>query len=134
MSSLVPTPGLAVYGATKHAVLGYTLSLAGDLHRAGVPIRVTAVCPDAIETDMVSGVAHDEASSILFTSRKLLSPKDVADQIVDVLDHPRLVRAIPAHRAAMAHVLRPFPAVGLRIMEQLARVGSRHRRKRGATA
>ena len=30
--SLAPVPGLAVYAATKHAVLGFTASLQGDLH------------------------------------------------------------------------------------------------------
>jgi short-subunit dehydrogenase len=30
LSSLVAVPGLAVYGATKHAVLGFTASLEGS--------------------------------------------------------------------------------------------------------
>ena len=34
MSGITPTPGLAVYGATKHAVVGYSLSLAGELRQA----------------------------------------------------------------------------------------------------
>ncbi|MEO0324187.1 MAG: SDR family oxidoreductase, partial [Myxococcota bacterium] len=48
ISSVVPAPGLAVYGATKHAVLGYSTNLAGDLRRAGVPVQVCCVCPDAM--------------------------------------------------------------------------------------
>src|SRR4051794_21276947 len=43
MSSFGPVPGLAVYGATKHAVLGFTGSLQGDLEQAGIPIRLHAV-------------------------------------------------------------------------------------------
>src|SRR6185503_7047562 len=34
LSGLTPSPGLAVYGASKHAVVGYSLSLAGELRRA----------------------------------------------------------------------------------------------------
>ena len=50
MSSFGPAPGLAVYGATKHAVHGFSMSLQGDLQLAGVPIRVHAVCPDGVDT------------------------------------------------------------------------------------
>ena len=35
MSSFGPVPGLAVYGATKHAVLGFSGSLQGDLQQEG---------------------------------------------------------------------------------------------------
>src|SRR5688572_21863317 len=68
LSSLVPAPGLAAYCATKHAVLGYSLSLAGELRRAGRSIDVSTICPDAIETDMVRGVAGQADSSLLFSS------------------------------------------------------------------
>ena len=56
LSSIAPVPGLAIYGATKQAVLGFTISLAGDLERAALPIKVSAVCPDGIDTDMVRNV------------------------------------------------------------------------------
>lgn len=52
--SIVPVPGLAVYGATKQAVLGFTVSLAGDIDRAGLPIEVSAVCPDGIDAERAS--------------------------------------------------------------------------------
>jgi short-subunit dehydrogenase len=135
LSSLVPAPGLATYAATKHAVLGYSLSLAGDLRRAGIAIHVSAVCPDAIATDMVRGVAGHESSSILFSSGTLLRAEDVADETVALLDRPKLVKTIPGHRAAMAHLFRPFPNVGLRLLEQFHRIGKRRRkRKRSADA
>ncbi|MBT8470393.1 MAG: SDR family oxidoreductase, partial [Deltaproteobacteria bacterium] len=54
LTSITPVPGLAIYGATKQAVLGFTISLAGDIERAKLPIVVSAVCPDGIDTDMVS--------------------------------------------------------------------------------
>ena len=53
MSSFGPVPGLAVYGATKHAVLGFTMSLQGDLDDARIPIRTHAICPDGVDTGMV---------------------------------------------------------------------------------
>ncbi|MGK2882003.1 MAG: SDR family oxidoreductase, partial [Mycobacterium sp.] len=45
LSALAPVPGLAMYGATKAAVLSFTTSLQGDLTHAGLPIRARALCP-----------------------------------------------------------------------------------------
>ena len=129
LSSIVPSPGLAVYSAAKHGVLGYSLSLAGELRRAGRPIAVAALCPDAIAGEMTRAVAHEEAAGLLFSSSKLLALDEVADAAVDLALRPRLVRALPAHRAALAHALRPFPALGLPLLERLARLGRRRRRR-----
>ncbi len=128
MSSLVPSPGLAVYGATKHGVLGYSLSLAGELRRPARPIAGTAQCPDAIAGEMTRAVAHDEAASLLFSSSTLLSLDEVADAAAALAFRPRLVRALPAYRAALAHVFRPFPAIGLPLLERFARLGRRRQR------
>jgi NAD(P)-dependent dehydrogenase (short-subunit alcohol dehydrogenase family) len=123
MSSLVPSPGLAVYGASKHGVLGYSLSLAGDLRRAKRKIRVSALCPDAIAGDMTSAVKHDPAASLLFSATKQLTLDEVADAAIEMLDRPQLVRSIPAVRAAMIHALRPFPGIGLPLLARIAKLG-----------
>jgi len=128
LSSLAPSPGLAVYGATKHGVVGYSLSLAGELRRANRPITVSTLCPDAIAGEMTRAVAHDEAAGLLFSSGTLLSLDEVADAAVDLAARPRLVRALPAHRAALVHLFRPFPALGLPILERFARLGRRRQR------
>jgi short-subunit dehydrogenase len=128
MSALVPAPGLAVYGATKHGVLGYSMSLAGELRRAKRSITVSALCPDAIAGDMTNAVAHDDAAGILFSSGTLLSLDEVAETAIELVDRPRLVRTMPAYRAAMIHLLRPFPSLGLQLLEQFARLGRRRQR------
>lgn len=127
LSSIVPAPGLAVYGATKHAVLGYSLSLEGDLRRARIPIKVSAICPDAVETDMVKNVAHHTASDVLFSAGKMLTADEVAAAVIAELDHHRLVRILPQARAALVHALRPFPDVGLRLIERFAALGARRK-------
>jgi hypothetical protein len=43
MSSFGPVPGLALYGATKHAVLGFTDALRSELMHEGSNVRVTSV-------------------------------------------------------------------------------------------
>jgi len=128
LSAIVPAPGLAVYGATKHGVLGYSLSLAGELRRANRAITVSTLCPDAMAGEMTAAVAHDRSAALLFSSGTLLSLDEVADEAVALVDRPKLVRAIPAYRAALAHLLRPFPRLGLPLVEQFAKLGRKRQR------
>ncbi len=130
ISSLVPAPGLSVYGATKAAVLQFSIALQGELDRAGLPIKISAVCPDAIETDMVRNVSGKEAADLLFSSSKLLRPEEVANVVVGLVDHPKLVVTHPPLRGVLAHALRPFPALELKVLSQIRRQGERNRRRR----
>ena len=128
LSGIVPAPGLAVYGATKHGVVGYSLSLAGELKRASRRVHVSALCPDAIAGDMTKSVAHDPAAGILFSASQQLTLDHVADTAVGLLDHPQLVKSLPTFRAAMSHLFRPFPGIGLPLLEQFAKLGRRRQK------
>jgi NAD(P)-dependent dehydrogenase (short-subunit alcohol dehydrogenase family) len=131
MSALLPVPGLAVYAATKHAVLGFSTSLQGDLDDAELPIKVSAVCPDAIETDLVRNVEGDRHAAMLFSSDKLLRAEDVADLVVGLLDDYKLLLVHPPQRGTLAHLFAPFPGLELKVLRQMARRGERNRRRRG---
>lgn len=128
ISALVPTPGLAVYGATKHGVVGYSLSLAAELRRAKRPVTVSALLPDAMAGEMTSAVAHDDAAGLLFSNAQL-SLDEVADTAAALVAKPRLVKTIPAYRAAMIHLLRPFPSLGLPIIDRIAAAGRKRQRR-----
>jgi NAD(P)-dependent dehydrogenase (short-subunit alcohol dehydrogenase family) len=128
MSAIVPTPGLAVYGATKHGVVGYSLSLAAELRRAHKPITVSALLPDAIAGDMTAAVAHDAAAGLLFSNPQLTLDA-VADTAAALIAKPRLVKTMPAYRAALIHLLRPFPAIGLPILDRVAAIGRKRQQR-----
>jgi len=129
LTSITPVPGLAVYGATKQAVLGFTISLAGDLERASLPIKLSAVCPDGIDTDMVRNVRTSKEAGLVFASAQLLTPQEVAGVVLDLVERPRLTVSIPRSRGALAHALRPFPELGLRALKPFFWFGERQRTK-----
>lgn len=129
MSAHGPVPGLAVYAATKSAVLNFSVSLQGDLDLDGLPIRVHALCPDAADTAMVRSEQSHRDTAILFSQRSLLTPGAVADAAMDLLDGTRLVRSLPPVRSAMARTGALLPRIGLPV---LARMRAQGERRRGA--
>lgn len=70
--------GVSAYSASKAAVVGYTLSTAKELAPKG--IRVNAIAPGFIDTDMVRGVSTDWYQRRLQSIRmgRIGTPEDVA--------------------------------------------------------
>jgi 3-oxoacyl-[acyl-carrier protein] reductase len=70
--------GVAAYSASKAAVVGYTLASAKELAAKG--IRVNALAPGVIDTDMVRGAAGDWYERQLQSIRmgRIGTPDDVA--------------------------------------------------------
>lgn len=66
-------PNQAAYTASKHALLGLTKSVAADVHSDG--IRVSAVLPGGVDTDMVGDARPDLDRS------QLMTPEDVAEAV-----------------------------------------------------
>jgi 3-oxoacyl-[acyl-carrier protein] reductase len=70
--------GVTAYSASKAAVVGYTLSCAKELASKG--IRVNAIAPGFIDTDMVRGVSSDWYERRMQSIRmgRIGTPDDVA--------------------------------------------------------
>jgi NAD(P)-dependent dehydrogenase (short-subunit alcohol dehydrogenase family) len=86
-------PYTTAYTASKHAVIGLTRAVAAEL--AGTGVRVNAVCPTFVRTEMTSrtianivertGRTADQAEAALAAASplgRLLEPGEVADAIV----------------------------------------------------
>jgi NAD(P)-dependent dehydrogenase (short-subunit alcohol dehydrogenase family) len=127
LSSFGPVPGLALYAATKHAVLGFTGSLQGDLLDAGIPIAVHALCPDAADTTLLREHDQTPAAAINWSGPRLLTADEVAGHAVSLLDSKRLVRTIPAWRGWGARAMAMGGRPALRIAPLLWKQGARHR-------
>ena len=73
-------PGGATYSATKHAVVGLTEAVRGELRLMGAHIDVSYVMPYVVNTELGSGLAKARGLSEL-------RPEQVADAIVEALQY-----------------------------------------------
>jgi 3-oxoacyl-[acyl-carrier protein] reductase len=73
--------GLAVYGATKASLLGFTRSLAREVGRMGV--NVNSVAPGFVDTEMTQGLSDEHRQKIVRRSalQRLAGLDDVADAV-----------------------------------------------------
>src|SRR5947207_8196049 len=74
------TPGGATYSATKHAVVGLTEAVRGEMRLMGARIRLSYVMPYVVKTELGAGLGQARGLSEL-------EPSEVADAIVDALRH-----------------------------------------------
>ncbi|RMD49738.1 MAG: SDR family NAD(P)-dependent oxidoreductase, partial [Ignavibacteria bacterium] len=70
-----------MYAATKHAVMGFTRSLMLELREYN--IRVVAVCPGSVMTDMISNAPVKPSNP-----DKILAPEDVASTVKSIIELP----------------------------------------------
>jgi NAD(P)-dependent dehydrogenase (short-subunit alcohol dehydrogenase family) len=73
-AAALPEPSMAVYSATKAAVLAFSKALAQEVDGSGV--RVVAICPGPVDTQRLRRVAPDADRS------GWLRPEDVARAVV----------------------------------------------------
>jgi 3-oxoacyl-[acyl-carrier protein] reductase len=95
IAGTIPTPGLAVYGATKAAVISLTNSL--NREEASNGVRVTAICPAFVATKMTdwTGLPAEEmiqvedvaeiVRTILRLSPRARVPEVVIERVGDVV-------------------------------------------------
>ncbi|MBI3548615.1 MAG: SDR family oxidoreductase [Elusimicrobia bacterium] len=83
-AGLLGIPGMAVYAASKHAVIGFAESLRLELRKSGLTgVRVTIVCPSFVNTGMFAGAAPPRLAP-------WLDPERLADKIIAAIRKDRL--------------------------------------------
>lgn len=86
-------PDQSAYVASKHALLGFSKSLAAELYRQG--IRVHVVSPGGVYTDMIKITRPD------LTGEDMIMPEDVANAVLFLLGNRTnaVIDEIRMHRA-----------------------------------
>jgi NAD(P)-dependent dehydrogenase (short-subunit alcohol dehydrogenase family) len=121
-SGLGPVPGLAVYAATKAAVVSVTMSAAVE---APPGVRVHALCPVGVETDMVAAMQPSgRARPLVNAGGRLLTVEEVATAAVGLIGSRRVVRSLPVARGGLVRAGSFLPsrsAGGFVVFERLGR-------------
>ncbi|MFT4188251.1 MAG: SDR family oxidoreductase [Aeromicrobium sp.] len=100
-----PLPGLAVYNASKYAVVGMTAATRLEMKDTGV--SVTAVLPSAVRTELSSGIDLGVLPTV--------DPEDIANAVVKSVRTRSGEIAVPGYVgvASNAATLVPEPILGL---------------------
>lgn len=109
-----PTPGMAIYGATKAFVLSYTEALWQECKGTGV--KVLALCPGATETEFFARTGDE------FLTDGRQTPKQVVDTALAALDksNPTVVSGLRNNILSAGYRVAPrklMLAVSERIMK-----------------
>jgi NAD(P)-dependent dehydrogenase (short-subunit alcohol dehydrogenase family) len=127
LSAHGPVPGLSVYAATKAAVVSLTMSASTEVPRR---VRVHALCPDGVDTQMVADMDdRGTAKALVHSGGRILTVAEVADAAVALVGGRRVVRTVPVWRGALSrstaltpglsgHALGTFTWVGRRVMKR----------------
>jgi 3-oxoacyl-[acyl-carrier protein] reductase len=130
IAGLTPVPGLAVYSASKHAVRGFSLSVAEELKRHGV--FVTVVCPGPVDTPMLDQQLPFDEAALTFSGPRALTAEEVASAIIGraLVHRPmELVVTVPGSgQRQMAKLAGALPELATWLRPVLERKGKRQQK------
>ena len=112
-AGMVAAANGATYTASKHAVLGFTRALRGELRGSGV--RTTVVMPGVIRTDMTSD--FKKAVGV-----RVVEPTVVAERIVDALRTGDLEVCVPREIAFQGRLFTSLPPRASDFLKRITRV------------
>ena len=122
MSSLAGigyTPGNALYCATKHAVRGFSVSIACELKEKGVAVSV--VCPGVVETRMLDDQVGRDEAAVTFTTGDPLTTEQVSALLQDVLRDRPVEACLP--NAASTKLIGAAPGLAVKAYKTIAAKG-----------
>lgn len=129
LAGITAVTGEAVYAASKHAVMGFSLSTVADLKAAGIKgIEISCICPDGIWTPMLHDKLTDPSAALSF-SGKLLQPEEVVAAVRKTLARPKLVSTVPRWRGLVARAGDVIPEFGVAAVPLVVAQGRRVQKK-----
>ena len=118
IAGLIPSPYMAPYVATKHAVLGLSLSLRQEAKTYGV--KVLAVCPGWTDTAILDSTGPDDLPKVTLAKEggvretaekmgKLYSPDALAADVLEAIAKNKAVLVVPGKFRVMWRMARLTP-------------------------
>lgn len=122
LAGLSPVMGMSLYSASKFAVRAFTLAAAGEVRRQGV--RVSVICPDLVDTDMLTQQINRPEAALSFSGPRILTVADVTRAVLhDALTLNRVEVIIPASRGWLGKLGNLFPSLTFRLSDSLIKKG-----------
>ena len=124
IAAISHVPGLSAYCASKHAVRGFSLAIAHELARHGV--AVTVVCPDAVETPMLTLQEAYPEAAMTFGGRRALTLEEVEHALLRAMrDRPlEVLLDVPGSgRGVGARLANMFPRLTGLAVERIVERG-----------
>lgn len=129
-AGLSPPPFVTAYAATKHAVVGLSLGLRAEAALHGV--RVSALCPGAVDTPILDRSPHKDLPNTPtepVTAREYLSVVKQRPVAVDRfarlalkgVERNRAIIAVPTSASSLWYLHRLSPSLVDRVSRRLAR-------------
>ncbi|GAA1534645.1 SDR family oxidoreductase [Actinomadura kijaniata] len=100
VAGLLPTPGLALYNASKAAVVAFTEST--RLEMLGTGVHVSQVLPSFTNTELIAGTRSPKG-------QKNIEPEDVAAAVVALIGRPRAEAVVPERYGRQVRLGALFP-------------------------
>lgn len=127
LAGIAAVPGLSLYCASKFAVRGYSIAAAYDLRKHGV--YVTAICPDAVDTDMTKEHLNNDQAEMIF-SGSMLKPDAVIKAIFEALKNKPIEIVIPRYRGWLGKIAMFFPNLGFAASRFFQKIGQKKQAQR----
>jgi 3-oxoacyl-[acyl-carrier protein] reductase len=128
MAGITPVVGLNLYAASKFGVRGFTLSIANELKAHNV--TVTVVCPDLVDTPMLTLQLDYPEAALTFSGSRHLTIEEIGNVILDQgLKKKKLEIVHPTGRGLTAKIASFEPRLANLLFEKLAEKGRKRQKE-----
>lgn len=122
LAGVAAIPGISIYSATKCAVRAFSIAAANELRKDNV--RVSVVCPDLVDTRMLTVQLDYPEAAISFSGKRILTVQDVEQAIMHrALRQKQLDILLPPSRGWLAHLGNLFPSLSASLANRLIKQG-----------
>ena len=124
LAGVAPIHGISLYSASKYAVRGFSLAIRTEMKVKGIDVSV--ICPDLVDTNMLTQQLDYQAAALTFSGNKTLTVNDIERAVFEnALRKKQVEILVPLSRGLTAKLGNLFPSVGFWLTETLMKKGLR---------
>ncbi len=126
LAGVAPVAGLPVYVASKFGVRAFSISAAQELGPRGIAVSV--VCPDLVNTQMLTDQLPHPAANLTFSGDRVLTVEEITKVILErAVAQKQLEVLYPRYRGWLGKLGNLFPQLAPLIAGMLQKKGEKRR-------